>query len=87
MSTPGWGRRAPTPATVGTAGALATIEDPATVRRLATLTGAAAVISTGGFAALFFGFDQPAAGWATLGLTLAYLLVWLAFLTGTLTGR
>jgi adenylate cyclase len=73
--------------TVSTAGALATIESPVTVLRLARLTGGAGVISTCAFAGLFFVYAEPVAGWLTMGLALAYLAVWVAFLSGSLAGR
>lgn len=71
----------------GRAGALGAIEDPETIGRLTTRTGLAAALSTAGFAALFFGFDEPAAGWATLGLAGSYLLFWLVFVSGKVSGR
>ncbi|MGA8044750.1 MAG: hypothetical protein WCA30_00630, partial [Dermatophilaceae bacterium] len=46
-----------------------------------------AAISTAGFAALFFAFDEPGAGWPTLGLAVVYLIAWLAFRVGLLADR
>ncbi|MFZ5871854.1 MAG: adenylate/guanylate cyclase domain-containing protein [Actinomycetota bacterium] len=78
----GASRRAP-PA----AGLVATIEDPATIRRLLTLVCTSAAASTGGFAALFFVFDEVVAGWATAALAITYLGAWIVFMTGWLAGR
>ena len=69
------------------AGALATIETPATVLRIGTRTLLEAVPRTAAFAALFFVFSEPAAGWLTVGLAVVFLLSWLWFLTGQRTNR
>lgn len=79
--------RVPARVVAGAAGLVATIEDPATVRRLVNLVGMSAAISTAGFAALFFAFDEPGAGWPTLGLAVVYLIGWLAFGVGLLADR
>ncbi len=77
----------PSRVVTGRSGLFATIEDPATIRRLTTLVSLSAVVSTAGFAALFFVFDEQVAGWATLVLALAYLVAWLTFVGGRLLGR
>jgi class 3 adenylate cyclase len=70
-----------------TVGLVATIEDPATIRRLLHLVSLSAVVSTAAFAWLFFAFDELVAGWSAVGLALAYLLFWLTFASGGLADR
>ena len=57
--------------------AISTIEDPATINRLINLGFAVGTATTAGFAALFYVFDERAAAWSTLGLTLTAVVCWL----------
>lgn len=68
-------------------GALAPIEDPVTILRLGTVGLLGSMISTAGFAAVFFAFDEPWAGLATVGLSAAFGLMWLGFWFGPTAGR
>lgn len=72
---------------VPTAGLVATIEDPATIRRLLHLVCLSAVVTVAGFAWLFFAFDEQVAGWSALSLAIAYLGFWFTFLSGELVDR
>lgn len=79
-----WDRLAPR---VQATGALAPIEDPTTILRLGTAGLLGSTVSTAAFAFLFFAFDEPWAGVATLGLSTAFALLWLGFWFGPTAGR
>jgi adenylate cyclase len=66
---------------------IATIEDPHIIVRLVAGTLVASVVMTGAIAFLMFRFDEPVAGWSTLGLTAVYLVVFVWYLaTGRVVG-
>jgi guanylate cyclase len=79
-----WERLAPR---AQVAGALAAIEDPETVVRLGMFTLIGAAASTGGFAALFFVFNEPVAGWSTLALAMAFLVTLLWYVVARSPGK
>ena len=61
------------------AGALGSIESPRTVGRLVTGTLLGATVLTATLATVLFGFGEAMAGWATAGLSVAYLASWFWF--------
>lgn len=63
-------------------GALTAIESPQTIGRLVTGTLLGATLLTGSFATVLFAFGEAMAGWATAGLSAAYLATW-AWFAGT----
>lgn len=64
--------------------AIATLENSATVARLVTGTLFGASFLTALMGLLFFYFGEPLAGWATIGLSAAYLGTWIWYAS---TGR
>lgn len=66
-------------AKVKPSGALATLEEPKTVVWIAVAWTWGSAVNTALIAALFFFFDEPTAGWASVALASLYLACWFVF--------